>query len=407
MLPSSWMVKLPKHLWTGDWRIDTEASREAAEEAAARHREALRRAAAEREAAAAETDAPRSRRGLLVASALLAVAAIAAAFTVGLLLNDGHGNNGPAPIPAVASTPVKPQAGQSVASAVYAKASPAVVSIRTGQGSGTGFLISDTGKLVTNAHVVSGNSRVVVRFGSHGTSLDGAVIGTDQSSDLAVVSIDPGAVPEGVQPLQFADSRAVQVGDTAIAIGNPFGLDRTATQGIVSGLGRHIQAPSGFSIDSVIQTDAPINPGNSGGPLLDTGARVIGVNSQIETGGANGNVGIGFAVPSNTVRQVVPRLEQGEAVPHPYLGISTAAGTSPSATGAPVEQVNPGGPADKGGVQTGDVIIRVGSTQVTSPDDVSAAIAAHKPGDVVDVVVQRAGGTVVLHVKLGTQPKTP
>jgi putative serine protease PepD len=294
-----------------------------------------------------------------------------------------------------------------VASAVYAKASPAVVSIRTGQGSGTGFLISDTGKLVTNAHVVSGNSRVVVRFGSHGTSLDGAVLGTDQSSDLAVVSIDPGAVPEGVQPLQFADSRAVQVGDTAIAIGNPFGLDRTATQGIVSGLGRHIQAPSGFSIDSVIQTDAPINPGNSGGPLLDTGGRVIGVNSQIETGGANGNVGIGFAVPSNTVRQVVPRLEQGETVPHPYLGISTAASVSPSATGAPVEQVNPGGPADKGGVQTGDVIIRVGSTQVTSPDDVSAAIAAHKPGDVVDVVVQRAGGTVTLHVKLGTQPKTP
>ena len=407
MLPSSWMVKLPKHLWTGDWRIDTEASREAAEEAAARHREALRRAAAEREAAMAETDAPRSRRGFLLASALLAVAAIAAAFTVGLLLNDGRGSSGPAPLPAVASSPVKPQAGQSLASAVYAKASPAVVSIRTGQGSGTGFLISDTGKLVTNAHVVSGNSRVVVRFGSHGTSLDGAVIGTDQSSDLAVISIDPGAVPEGVQPLQFADSRAVQVGDTAIAIGNPFGLDRTATQGIVSGLGRHIQAPSGFSIDSVIQTDAPINPGNSGGPLLDTGARVIGVNSQIETGGANGNVGIGFAVPSNTVRQVVPRLEQGESVPHPYLGISTAAGTSPSATGAPVEQVNPGGPADRGGVQTGDVIIRVGSTQVTAPDDVSAAIAAHKPGDVVDVVVQRAGGTVVLHVKLGTQPKTP
>jgi S1-C subfamily serine protease len=401
------MVRFPKHLWTGDWRMDTEASREATEEAAARHREALRRAAAEREAAMAGAEAPRSRRGLLISSALLATAAIAAAFTVGLLLNDGRSSNGPAPLPAVASTPVKPQAGQTVASAVYAKASPAVVSIRTGQGSGTGFLISDTGKLVTNAHVVSGNSRVVVRFGSHGTSLDGAVIGTDQSSDLAVVSIDPGSVPQGVQPLQFADSRAVQVGDTAIAIGNPFGLDRTATQGIVSGLGRHIQAPSGFSIDSVIQTDAPINPGNSGGPLLDTGGRVIGVNSQIETGGANGNVGIGFAVPSNTVRQVVPRLEQGETVQHPYLGISTAATTSPTATGAPVEQVNPGGPADKGGVQAGDVIIRVGSTQVATPDDVSAAIAAHKPGDVVDVVVQRAGGTVVLHVKLGVQPKTP
>jgi putative serine protease PepD len=407
MLPSSWMVKVPKHLWTGDWRIDTDARREAAEEAAARHRDALRRAAEEREAARADAPPPRNRRALLIGSACIAVATIAAAFTVGLLLPRDDNNNGPAPLPAVASSPVKPQAGQTVASAVYAKVSPAVVSIRTGQGSGTGFLVSDTGKLVTNAHVVSGNSRVVVRFGSHGTSLDGAVMGTDQSSDLAVVSIDPGAVPQGVQPLQFADSRTVQVGDTAIAIGNPFGLDRTATEGIVSGLGRHIQAPSGFSIDSVIQTDAPINPGNSGGPLLDTSGRVIGVNSQIETGGANGNVGIGFAIPSNTVRQVVPRLVQGQTVQHPYLGISTAAGTSPSATGAPVEEVVPGGPADKGGVQQGDVIIRVDSTQVTSPDDVSAAIAAHKPNDVVDVVVQRAGGTVVLHVKLGVQPKTP
>jgi putative serine protease PepD len=290
---------------------------------------------------------------------------------------------------------------------VYASASPAVVSIKTNEGSGTGFLISTSGKLVTNAHVVSGNSRVVVRFGSHGTSLDGAVVASDQSSDLAVVSIDPRAVPSGIKPLQFADSRTVQIGDTAIAIGNPFGLDRTVTQGIVSGLGRHIQAPSGFSIDSVIQTDAPINPGNSGGPLLDTSGRVIGVNSQIATGGSDGNVGIGFAVPSNTVRQVVPRLEKGEQVQHPYLGISTADNASLSSSGAPVEQVAPGGPADKAGLQQGDVIIRVGSTQVTESSDVSAAIAARKPGETVDVVVQRAGGTVVLHVKLGVQPKTP
>src|SRR3954469_19981418 len=405
MLPSSWMVKVPRHLWTGDWRIDTEANRESAEEAPARHREALRRAQAERDAAT-QVEPRRSRRGFVVAAASLAVVAVAAAFIVGLLV-PRNGNDGVAPLPAVSSAPVKPQGGQTVASTVYAAASPAVVSIKTSEGSGTGFLISDTGKLVTNAHVVSGNSRVVIRFGSHGESLDGAVLGTDQSSDLAVVSIDSGAVPQGVKPLQFADSRGVQVGDTAIAIGNPFGLDRTVTQGIVSGLGRHIQAPSGFSIDSVIQTDAPINPGNSGVPLLDNSGHVIGVNSQIETGGANGNVGIGFAVPSNTVRQVVPRLEQGQTVEHPYLGISTAAGISPSATGAPVEQVNPGGPADKGGVQQGDVIIRVGSTQVTSPDDVSAAISARKPGEVVDVVVQRAGGTVVLHVKLGVQPKTP
>ena len=125
------------------------------------------------------------------------------------------------------------------------------------------------------------------------------------------MKIDSGSAPRNAKPLQFADSRQVQVGDTAIAIGNPFGLDRTATEGIVSGIGRSIKAPNGFSIDEVIQTDAPINPGNSGGPLLDDTGRVIGVNSQIATAGnSQGNVGIGFAVPSNTVREVVPRLEQ-------------------------------------------------------------------------------------------------
>ena len=356
----------------------------------------------------ADAEAPRSRRGLLISSALLAVAAIAAAFTVGLLLNDGGGNKGPAPLPAVSSTPVKPQGGQTVASAVYAKASPAVVSIRTGQGSGTGFLISDTGKLVTNAHVVSGNSRVVVRFGSHGTSLDGAVIGTDQSSDLAVVSIDPGAVPEGVQPLQFADSRAVQVGDTAIAIGNPFGLDRTATQGIVSGLGRHIQAPSGFSIDSVIQTDAPINPGNSGGPLLDASAHVIGVNAQIATAGSGGSIGIGFAIPSNTARQIIPLLQQGKTVPHAWLGLRDGPASPTSPDGARVGSVAPHSPAERAGIHPGDVIKRVGDHPVQDPQDVASAVGDHLPGDEVDVVVERAGRTLTLHAKLGKQPaRTP
>ncbi len=157
------------------------------------------------------------------------------------------------------------QEGQTRAGAIYAKASPAVVSIRTQSGSGTGFLIDSKGTLVTNAHVVGSSSSVVVRFGQDGNNIQGDVRGTDPSSDLAVVPHHPGAAPGAAKPLGFADSREVQVGDTAIAIGNPFGLDRTATEGIVSGLGREIQAPNGFSIDEVIQTDAPINPGNSGG----------------------------------------------------------------------------------------------------------------------------------------------
>jgi putative serine protease PepD len=402
---SSFVVRFPRHLWTGDWRLDADASRAAAEEAAARHREALRTAALERES---DTPAPEPRRfgRALVASAIaLAIAAVAAAFTIGLLV-PRHSSDAK-PLPAVAENPIPPKGGRTVAGTVYAAVSPAVVSVKTNEGSGTGFLIGADGKLVTNAHVVSGNSRVVVKFGPSGDSLDAAVVGVDVSSDLAVLSIEPASVPSGVKPLQFADSRNVQIGDPAIAIGNPFGLDRTATEGIVSGLGRHIQAPNGFEIDSVIQTDAPINPGNSGGPLLDTSGHVIGVNSQIATAGSSGNVGIGFAIPSNTVRQVVPRLEHGESVRHAYLGLSTLADNALGASGAQVAQVVPGGPADKAGMQQGDVIIQVGSTQVTDSSDVSAAIAGRRPGDLIDVQVQRAGATVTLHVKLGNQPRTP
>ena len=148
------------------------------------------------------------------------------------------------------------------------------------------------------------------------------MLGTDASSDIAVLRVDPSKTG-GVKPLALANSDSVQVGDLAVAIGYPLGLDRTATAGIVSGLGRDIKAPNGFSIDKVIQTDAPINPGNSGGPLLDGAGRVIGINSQIATtGGGGGSVGIGFAVPSNTVRQVVPRLRTGSAIKRAYLGIS-------------------------------------------------------------------------------------
>ena len=192
------------------------------------------------------------------------------------------------------------------------------------------------------------------------------------------------------------------------AIGNPFGLDRTATEGIVSGLGRRIQAPNGFEIDQAIQTDAPINPGNSGGPLLDDSGRVIGVNSQIETGGSSsGNVGIGFAVPSNTVRQVVPVLEQGKSVEHAFLGVEAAAdvngGIAPA--GAEIANVTPGGPAENAGIQPGDIIVAIDGKKVDAFDQVSAIVNAHKVGDQIDVRVDRGGGERSFHVKLGTRPK--
>jgi putative serine protease PepD len=403
-------MKFPRHLWTGEWRLESEQAREAAEEEAARRRAA--RAAAERDRAAAGPPGapPRTIRLSTAGAVALAAAAIAGgAFAAGAILNGG-GNDKAQPLPAVSGKPVQPGPGRTQAGKIYAQASPAVVSIRTDVGSGTGFLIDGNGTLVTNAHVVGSADRVVVKFGSDGRSLDGEVKGTDPSSDLAVVHIDPGSQPHGVKPLQFADSRQVQVGDTAIAIGNPFGLDRTATEGIVSGIGREIKAPNGFSIDEVIQTDAPINPGNSGGPLLDDTGRVIGVNSQIATAGnSQGNVGIGFAVPSNTVREVVPRLEKGDRIARPWLGVETADPTDPNAPpGAEVTNVVPGGPAEAAGVDQGDIITSVDGQPVNNADDVSRIVNGKEPGDTVDVHVDRSGQDIALSVKLQNRPaRTP
>jgi putative serine protease PepD len=399
----------PRHLWTGEWREESERAREAAEEAAAQRVPASRRTAPDAEPPELDEEREPRRTPLLLGLALAAIVLAGVAFAAGILLNHGgDSRNGPQPLPAVASTPIKPHNGQTQAGAIYAAASPAVVSIRTSVGEGTGFLISDNGLFVTNDHVVGNSSHVFVRFGASGAILDGDVLGTDPSSDLAVVSIDPKLIPKDTKPLQFADSRSVQVGDTAIAIGNPLGLDRTATEGIVSGLARSIQSPNGFSIDKVIQTDAPINPGNSGGPLLDDAGHVIGVNSQIATAGVPGNIGIGFAIPSNTVRQVVPLLERGKAVRHPWLGVRNAPTSLTNPSGARVVEVIPRSPSQHAGMRSGDVITRVAGQAVQTPEDVAAAITTRQPGDTVDVVVKRSGSTVTLHVKLGTQPtRTP
>jgi S1-C subfamily serine protease len=402
-------MRFPRHLWTGEWRLESEQAREAAEEEAARRRAA--HAAAERDRAAAGPPGapPRTIRLSTAAAVALAAAAIAGgAFAAGTILNGG--DDKAQPLPAVSGKPVQPGRGKTPAGKIYAQASPAVVSIRTDVGSGTGFLIDGGGTLVTNAHVVGNADRVVVKFGPDGRSLDGEVKGTDPSSDLAVVHIDPGNAPRGAKPLQFADSRQVQVGDSAIAIGNPFGLDRTATEGIVSGIGREIKAPNGFSIDEVIQTDAPINPGNSGGPLLDDTGRVIGVNSQIATaGGGQGSVGIGFAVPSNTVREVVPRLERGDRIARPWLGVETSDPSDPNAPpGAEVTTVVPGGPADGGGVDQGDVITEVDGQPVNGPDDVSRIVNGKQPGDSIDLHVDRSGQDIGVRVKLQNRPaRTP
>src|SRR5829696_3590513 len=232
---------------------------------------------------------------------------------------------------------------------IYESAREGVVSVRAGSGTGTGFVVDRDATVVTNAHVVGSSDEVQLQFADDETA-QARVAGVDRSSDLAVLKVDTGETGP-LHELELADSDGVRTGQLAVAIGSPFGLPQTATAGIVSGTGRHIQAPDGFQIDRVIQTDAPINPGNSGGPLLDGRGRVVGVNSQIATGGSSsrGSVGIGFAVPSNTVAAVVPRLERGETIQRPFLGVSTTQGTG----GALVREVTAGGPAADAGIRTG------------------------------------------------------
>ena len=338
------------------------------------------------------------RFGAAVAGGLVSATLVSAgAFGFGLL-DAGDPPAAASPLPRSAAVAAKQQGD---VAAIYKAASPAVVSVRTGSGSGTGFVVDTDGTVVTNAHVVGSSDRVELQFSDDRTA-SAEVRGVDRSSDLAVLHVDP-AEAGTLTALSLADSSTVRTGQLAIAIGSPFGLPQTATAGIVSGTGRHIQAPDGFQIDSVIQTDAPINPGNSGGPLLDAAGRVIGVNSQIATGGtSSGNVGIGFAVPANTVRDVIPRLQRGETIRRAYLGVSTAA----AGGGAVVREITAGGPAARAGLRSGDVIVAVGGERIGEPDDVAAAIEEREPGETVAVEIRRDGEPETLDVRLTARPES-
>jgi putative serine protease PepD len=356
-------------------------------------------------AAPAGADPPtgrRARRSRLRAGAAGALAGVALVGG-GVVLGDLTGSEREAQAPAAPLAAAGGGAAPGTAAGrVYAAVADGVVAVQVGGGSGTGFVIDQRGTIVTNAHVVGDSGEASVRFGDSGAPVPAEVLGTDPSTDLAVLRVDPSRVST-LRPLALADSDGVRVGDQVVAIGHPFGLDRTATAGIVSGLGREIEAPNGFSIDEVIQTDAAINPGNSGGPLVDARGRVVGVNSQIATAGANGNVGVGFAVPSNTVREVVPQLARGATIERPYLGVTTAAG----AQGVTVQSVEPGGPAESAGLEAGDRIVSVNGRSVSEPGDVTAALDGLEPGDEVTVEVEAGGDRRDIQVELGTRPANP
>ena len=290
-----------------------------------------------------------------------------------------------------------------------------------GAATGSGFVLDREGYILTNAHVVDEAERVDVRFGQ-GDVAEAKIVGTDLSTDIAVLKVDPDEAK--LHPIPLGNSSRVRVGDPAIAIGNPFGFDRTVTTGIVSALQRQIQAPNGFSISNVIQTDASVNPGNSGGPLLDAVGRVIGINSQIATGGSSGSVGIGFAVPIDTARKVIPQLKRDGEVKRAYLGVTTVAVTSrlaedlnlPAEHGALIQDVVDGGPADEAGLRAGrtqtgegltaggDLIVKVDGREIRAPQDIATAIDDNEPGDEIEVEYYRGDDRRTVTVELGERP---
>lgn len=320
---------------------------------------------------------------------------------------------------------------------IYAAAGPGVVQVTStsvvsqspvfgaqeARSLGSGFVIDKAGHIVTNFHVVEGASKVEVNF-SGADRVPAKVVGIDPSTDLAVLKID--AQARALTPLPLGDSDAIRVGDAVVAIGNPFGLERTVTAGIVSALQRQIRAPNGFTIDKAIQTDAPINQGNSGGPLLDARGQVIGVNSQIESD-SGGNVGIGFAVPVNTVREVVSQVLRTGRVEHSYMGIEMQAVDEnlsqtfrlPVQKGVLITAVRPGSPADRAGLKGGDrqvvvdgvsyalggdIVTRAEGEEITHPDQLRGLVMAHDPGDTITLEIYRGESPKTVPVTLGRQP---
>jgi S1-C subfamily serine protease len=293
------------------------------------------------------------------------------------------------------------------------------------KGTGTGFVVDDRGYILTNNHVVEEADSLEVTLPDK-SKVSAKLIGRDPSNDLAVIKI---SVPkEKLFPLKLGSSDTVQVGQMAIAIGNPFGLDRTVTRGVISSMGRTLRSESGRQIRGVIQTDAPINPGNSGGPLLNSRGEVVGINSAIYTP-SGGSVGIGFAIPIDTAKRLLPQLIAKGRVSHPWLGVAGLDITPevanalklPVRQGIVVMQVSPKGPVDRAGIRGstrrarvgntlvsvgGDIIVAVDSRKVTSIDDLTAFLdGERKVGDQVKIELLRDGRPLAVSVRLGELPE--
>ncbi|HEX4719049.1 MAG TPA: trypsin-like peptidase domain-containing protein [Thermoleophilaceae bacterium] len=300
--------------------------------------------------------------------------------------------------------PVSTSSGSGIdAHSLYTSTSPGVVDITTGRGSGSGFVIDRRGDIVTAEHVVQGASSITVKF-QDGTTRKATVLGTDDATDIAVLKVD--ATGLTLHALALGSSTNLQIGDTVAAIGDPFGYDRSFSTGIISGLDRTISAPNGFTVAHAVQTDTALNPGNSGGPMLDANGHVIGIVDQIATdGSADQSSGVGFAVPIDLVKSELQTLEAGKKVQHAYIGVGTSDART-GASGALVGQVTPDGPASAAGLKTGDVVTAIDGRKMNGTSDLVAVVAAHKPGDMLTLTVNRNGKTIQLTVTLRVQPST-
>lgn len=325
------------------------------------------------------------------------------------------------------STAVPPGLNQNIVTTIYKRSLPSVVTITAVQqtkGSsspsediGTGFFIDDKGDIATNAHVVSGQRKVTVTVS--GKQLQGTVVGSDTIDDLAIVHVTP---PAGVQPLQLGTATTLQPGDMVIAIGNPFELTASVSAGIVSGLNRSMPMASGRVMDGLVQTDAALNPGNSGGPLIDQSGKVIGINTAIESP-VQGSVGIGFAIPIDRLKQLLPKLLSGQQVAHPWLGIEAYDITPALAQQAKLSTTQgvlvlstvKGGPAAKAGLHgdtgtsskpnfDGDIITAVDGKSIVDVAGLTAAISMDEVGSQVTLTVLRKGKQMTIPVTLGPWP---
>jgi putative serine protease PepD len=351
---------------------------------------------------------PPRRAGKVVA---LGAAAVLIAVSSGLLggvvanaLDDDAPTSTVNTRPAAAAPVLDRSSLASIAAAVQ----PSVVSISTGSGEGSGVVLTKDGYILTNNHVVesANGDRVSVAF-SNGRSAQATIVGTDPRTDLAVIKA------EGVsdlRPATFGDSSSMRVGDTVLALGSPLGLQGSVTAGIVSALNRTIrtggqqqspleQQPAVRSMSGLLQTDAPINPGNSGGALVNTDGEVIGINTAIATSGqSQGNIGVGFAIPSNKAKQVADQLMKGEKVSHPFIGVSV---TDAENGGALVGDVETNSPAAKAGLQKGDVVTKIGDTEINDSDDLVSAVQSAKVGQQMPVTYTRNGDQRTTTVTLG------